>query len=134
MHRWLLALVIVLPAVELWGIVEMGRWIGGWETLILLVLGGILGAWLARLEGRKVWLQAQRQMQAGQVPGHALLEGLCVLAGGILLMIPGFLSDLVGLTMLLPVTRPLYRLAMYRWLERRVRKGSVTIHRGPDRW
>lgn len=134
MYKWLLALIIIVPAVEMWGIIQMGHWIGGWATFGLLLLTGFLGAGLARSEGRRVWQQAQRQMQAGQVPGHTLLEGLCVLAGGIMLMAPGFVTDIIGLTLLLPITRPFYRFALYRWLERKVRNGSFRIHRGPNRW
>jgi UPF0716 protein FxsA len=133
MQKGLIVLLIVIPAIELWGIIRVGQWIGGWETIGLLLLTGILGAWLIKTEGRKVWQQAQRQMQAGQVPGHTLLEGLCILAGGIMLMAPGFLSDIVGITLLLPFTRPLYRILLYRWLERKVRSGNFSIYRGPNR-
>jgi UPF0716 protein FxsA len=134
MYKWLVALMIVIPAAELWGIIEMGRHIGGWPTFGLLLLTGFAGAALARYESRKVWLQAQRQMEAGQVPGRALLDGLCVLVGGLLLMMPGFITDVVGVTLLLPVTRPFYRILLYRWLERKIRSGSFTIRRGPSRW
>jgi UPF0716 protein FxsA len=133
-YKWLVALIIIVPAAELWGIVEMGRHIGGWATFGLLLLTGFVGAWLARSEGRKVWQQAQRQMEAGQIPGNSLLDGLCVLVGGLLLMMPGFISDIVGFTVLFPLTRPFYRLFLYRWVERKIRSGSFTIRRGPPRW
>lgn len=132
MQKWFLLLFIIIPALELWGIIEMGQQIGGLATFGLLLLTGFLGTWFIRVEGRRVWQQAQTQLQSGQVPGHTLLEGLCVLAGGILLMVPGFLSDIIGLTMLLPITRPLYRILLYRWLERKVRNGSFTIGSGPN--
>ncbi len=132
MPRGLLILLIIIPALEMWGIIEMGQWIGGWATFGLLIATGFLGAWLIRTEGRKVWRQAQRQIQAGQVPGFALLEGLCVLAGGIMLMAPGFITDIIGITLLLPFTRPFYRIILYRWIERKVRSSKFTIHRGPN--
>ena len=131
MRRWLLALIVIFPGIELWGIIEMGQQIGGWSTLGLLVLAGVLGTWLAQLEGRKVFLQAQRQMQAGQIPGLSLLDGLCVLTGGLLLLFPGFVSDIIGITLLLPFTRPIYRRLLYRWLEQKMRNGSFTIRQGP---
>ena len=131
MRRWMLVLMIIFPGVELWGIIEMGKRVGGWSTLGLLVLAGVLGTWLAQLEGRKVIRQAQRQMQAGQIPGLSLLDGLCVLAGGLLLLFPGFVSDIVGITLLLPFTRPVYRRLLYRWLEGKMRNGSFKIHQGP---
>ncbi len=130
MRRWLLALVIIFPGLELWGIVEMGKRVGGWSTFGLLIVAGLLGAWLAQTEGRRVLMQAQRQMQAGQMPGMSLLDGICVLGGGLLLIFPGFLSDVIGLTMLLPFTRPLYRRMMYRWIERKMKNGSVTFRQG----
>lgn len=133
MHKGILALLIIVPALEMWGIIEMGQRIGGWATFGLLLLTGFLGASLVRSEGRKVWQQVQRQIQAGQVPGHMLLEGLCVLAGGIMLMAPGFLSDFIGITLLLPITRPLYRIWLFRWLERKARNGTFSIGRGPNR-
>jgi UPF0716 protein FxsA len=129
MQRGLLALLIIVPALEMWGIIEMGHLIGGWPTFGLLIGTGFLGAWLIRVEGRKVWQQAQQQMQAGQVPGLSILDGLCVLAGGIMLMAPGFLSDIIGITLLLPFTRPVYRIIMYRWLERKIRSGNFKLYR-----
>jgi UPF0716 protein FxsA len=133
-YKWLIALIIIVPAAELWGIIEMGRRIGGWQTFGLLLLIGFLGAWLAKTEGRKVWLDARRQMESGVMPGRALLDGLCVLVGGILLMMPGFITDVVGFTLLFPITRPFYRLLLYGWLERKIRSGSLSIRRGPPRW
>lgn len=133
MRGWPLALIVVFPGIELWGIIEMGKRVGGWSTLGLLVLSGVLGAWLAQLEGRKVIQQAQRQMQTGQIPGLSLLDGICVLAGGLFLLFPGFVSDVIGLTLLLPFTRTFYRRLMYRWLERKMKNGSFTI-RGGGPW
>lgn len=131
MKKGLLILLLLIPAAELCSIIEVGRRIGGWQTFGLLLLIGFAGAWFARSEGRKAWQEARRQMQAGQPPGQALLDGLCVLAGGLLLLIPGFLSDIVGVTMLLPLTRPVYRLLLYGWLARKARSGTFTIRRGP---
>jgi len=129
MYKWLLAVFIVVPFVELWGIFQVSGWIGGWNTLLILVLMGLAGAYLARMEGRRVWGEAQRQMQAGQIPGQSLLDGLCVLAGGILLLLPGFLSDIIGITLLIPFTRTFYRLIMLRELEKRIRNGNFKIGR-----
>lgn len=132
MQKKLFPMLIIALLIEIWGIYMMGQWIGGLLTFALLIGMGVLGTWFIKTEGRRVWQQAQRQMQAGEVPGHTLLEGLCVLAGGILLIVPGFISDIIGITMLLPFTRPVYRIYLYRWLERKVRSGNFTIHRGPN--
>jgi len=124
MARRVLVALIVAIALEVWLLVEVGDRIGALSTLLLLVGTGLAGVWLAQREGRRAWTEVQRQLQSGQPPGHALLNGLCVLAGGILLMLPGFLSDLAGLTLLLPATRPIYRRLLYRWLEKRMRGGG----------
>jgi len=123
-RKWMLALLIVIPLIELWLIVQVGIWLGGGTTFLLLLAGGVGGFYLARMEGRKAWMEVQNQMRLGQPPGHAMLNGLCILLGGILLMIPGFLSDIAGLTLLFPFTRPLYRGAMLRFIERRMRGGG----------
>lgn len=129
MHKWLLALIIVVPIAELWGIFQIGSWIGGWNTFFILILMGLAGAYLARAEGRRVWGEAQRQMQAGQIPGQTLLDGLCVLAGGILLLMPGFISDIVGITLLIPASRIYYRQIMLQWIEKKMRNGNFRIGR-----
>lgn len=129
MSRWLLWLLVIVPVAELFGIMLMVRWIGGWLTFALIVLTGIAGAWLARSLGRKVWLDAQRQLQSGEMPGRALLDGLCVLAGGVLLMLPGFLTDVLGAALLLPFFRPFFRLLLFGLLERFFRGGRLTIRR-----
>lgn len=129
MYKWLLAAFLIVPVIELWGILQVGDWLGGWTTFFILIIMGFAGAYLARAEGRKVWMDAQRQMQAGQIPGRTLLDGICVLAGGILLLTPGFFSDIVGITLLLPMTRPLYRQILLQWIENKMRNGNFKIGR-----
>jgi UPF0716 protein FxsA len=131
--KWLLALIILVPAAELWGIIRMGHWIGSWQTFGLILITGFLGAWLARREGRKVWQDAQQRLRTGEMPGRALLDGACVLVGGVLLMTPGFFTDIVGITMLFPLTRPFYRLILYGWLARKIRSGSMAVRYGGPR-
>lgn len=134
MSRRLFVCLIVVAVIEIWGIFMMVRWIGGWPTFGLIILTGIGGAWLARAEGRKVWADAVQQLGSGQMPGWAILDGLCVLGGGVLLMLPGFITDVAGLTLLFPFTRKMYRYLLYGVLERKVRSGQWTIRRGPPQW
>lgn len=129
MYRWLLAALLIVPIVEIWGILRMGDWIGGWNTFLLILVLSAAGALVAQFEGRKVWIEAQRQMQSGQIPGRAIIDGICVLLGGLLLLLPGFFSDLAGIIMLLPFTRPLFRNMILQWLEKRMRSGNFTIRR-----
>ncbi|GGD74089.1 FxsA family protein [Paenibacillus nasutitermitis] len=129
MLKWIVAALIVIPALEIWGIIKMSHWIGGLPTFLLILITGFAGAYFSKMEGRKALVDVQRQMQTGQPPGHAMLNGLCILAGGLLLLLPGFFTDIIGITLLFPLTRPFYRLAILRWLERKLRAGTLTIRR-----
>ena len=124
MKKWLLALLLIIPALELYLMLKVASWIGGGTTFLLIAATAIVGILLIQFEGRKVWQEAQVRMQEGQIPGLSLLDGLCVLGGGILLIIPGFLSDLVGLLLVIPFTRPYFRGRLLSWLERRMRGGG----------
>lgn len=123
-------LIIVLPILEIWGILLVGDWIGGWNTFMLLLFVGFIGAFTALMEIRKVSDQARRQLNQGQIPGRSFINGVCVLLGGLLLLIPGFISDIFGILLLLPFTRPLFQAYILKWIEKRMRNGSFfTIRR-----
>lgn len=129
MLKWLVAAIIIIPAIEMWGIIQVGHLIGGWATFLLILLTGFAGAQLARTEGRKALTEVQRQIQSGQPPGFAMLNGLCVLIGGLMLLMPGFFTDIVGITLLFPLTRPLYGKLIYRLIEKQIGRGKFTIRR-----
>ncbi|MCU6712442.1 FxsA family protein [Paenibacillus sp. J5C_2022] len=129
MYKWIFAALLVVPVIELWGILQVGDWLGGWTTFFIVVAMSAAGAYFLRLEGRKVWLEAQRQLAQGQMPGRSIIDGICVLIGGLLLLTPGFFTDFIGIVLLLPVTRPILRGIILQWLERKLRDGSFTIRR-----
>lgn len=129
MKKWLLLALLLAPVIELWGILQVSDWLGGWTTFWLLILMGIAGTFLAQAEGRKIWADVRRLMSVGQPPGRAMLDGLCVVVGGILLVIPGFISDILGIILLFPLTRPYCREILLRWLEKWMRSGNFTIRR-----
>lgn len=106
-------LFVVVPIVELMLLIELGQYIGLLPTLGLVMLTGVSGAWLARAEGMRVFFQFQREVASGRLPGQALLDGISVLIGGAFLLTPGVITDVVGFSLLLPLTR--------RWIQRRVR-------------
>lgn len=128
--RWLslvfLALLVV-PIAEIAVIIGIGKVIGGWQTLVLLLLESALGAWLVRREGAKAWLALRTALQTGRMPSAELADAALVLVGGTLLLAPGFLTDVVGFVFILPVTRPLARRLLQRAVERRLLGGSGTI-------
>lgn len=126
--KWLPWLLIVVPAVELFGLIAVGKWIGAWPTVALLLLSGLAGAWLVRLEARRVWRDARQQLEQGQVPASSLLDGICLLAAGLLLLTPGFSTDIVGLLLVFPISRTFFKVALGRWLQRRIADGRFTVY------
>lgn len=131
MIRIAFILLIVIPAVEIFGIIQMAQWVGGWNTFLLIILTGIIGAVVARFEGGKVIEDMRAQMQAGQVPGRSMIDGLCVFAGGIIMVVPGFVTDIVGFTLVFPLTRPLYRAVILKYIEKKMKDGHITFYRRP---
>ncbi|GIU87715.1 MAG: hypothetical protein KatS3mg009_2230 [Acidimicrobiia bacterium] len=125
---------VVVPLVELYVIVQVGQAIGVLETLALMLVVSFVGAWLARHEGTWVWTRVREQVAAGRVPADELLDGALVLAAGLLLLTPGFVSDAVGIVALFPPTRAVLR----RLVKRRFtfvalgRPGSGRGPSGPD--
>ena len=113
-------LFVVVPLVEIYFIVQLGQVIGAWWTILLLIAAGFLGSYLVRKEGRRAWLALQEALGSGRMPARELADGALVLVGGTLLVTPGFLTDVVGLFCVLPVTRPLARGMLARVIARRV--------------
>src|SRR4051812_49907750 len=111
---FLVALFILIPIAELYVILKVGDLIGTVPTLALLVADSLLGAWLMRSQGRTVWRRFQETMQAGRVPHREVFDGVLVIFGGAFLITPGFLSDIVGVFLLLPPTRALMRRFLIR--------------------
>jgi UPF0716 protein FxsA len=123
----LLALFVLLPLVELAVLLQVGRLIGlGW-TLALVILTGVLGASLARRQGLRAWLAIRAELQNGRMPGSALLDGLLILIGGIVLLTPGILTDLAGFALLVPGTRRIVRRALKGRFERAIARGETNF-------
>jgi UPF0716 protein FxsA len=127
---WLIVgLIILIPVLELWGLITVGHWIGPLPTILLVIASGVLGGYLMRREGMRTWRLAMIQLQNGELPGATLLDGALILAGGIFLLTPGFFTDIIGFILVLPWTRPIVRHLILRWLERKLRKGAVFVWR-----
>ncbi|HSP36261.1 MAG TPA: FxsA family protein [Frankiaceae bacterium] len=120
MSALLLLLFLAVPVLELYVILQVADVIGGWLTIAVLIAESFLGAWLVRREGRRTWQAFQRALEEHRPPGREVADGALVIVGGTLLLTPGFLSDIVGLFALLPITRPLARRLMLRFAARRV--------------
>ena len=101
----LVVLFLVVPAAEIYVIIQVGQAIGVLPTVLLLVADAVLGSWLFRREGRKAWRALQEAIAAHRVPAKEVADGALVVVGGAFLLTPGFLSDVVGVLCLLPPTR-----------------------------
>ncbi len=112
-RRLLVVLLVLVPLVEVATIALVGRAIGGWPTVLLLLLTSVLGAWVIRKEGARAWRALREALSSGRMPARELADGALVLVGGVLLLVPGFVTDALGLLVILPWTRPFARI----WLE-----------------
>ena len=123
---WVLALLfVVVPIVEIYVLIQVGQVIGAWWTVLLLLADGFLGSWLVRHEGGRALRALREALAHGRMPARELADGALILVGGTLLVTPGFVSDVAGLFCILPVTRPLARAALTRYLARRFLPGPA---------
>ncbi len=126
----LFLLFTVVPAVELWMLIEIGRQIGGFETMLYVVAVGVLGAWLGKNAGVSVLRELFASVREGAPPADKLVEGALVLVGSVLLVTPGVLTDVTGILLFFPPFRrwlaPRVKRAVLAWATRRgVQVGTV---------
>lgn len=120
----LAALFIGLPLLDSLLLIVFGRYLGFWMTVGLVILSGLVGAGLAKSQGLQVWRGIQRDLAEGRAPAQGLMDAVIILVAGGMLMAPGFITDLLGLSLLVPaVRRPIKRL-LRRRLERVVVRHS----------
>ncbi len=117
----LIALFIGVPFAEIYVLLQVGDAIGVVNTLGLLILISVVGAWLAKREGFGVLRRMQRSIDAGRVPGTELVDGFLILLAGALMLTPGFLTDILAILLLLPPVRAVVRRELRRRVARRIR-------------
>jgi UPF0716 protein FxsA len=127
--RLLVFLIIVIPALEIGFLLLSGKTIGVLPTIFLIVLTGVVGAWLAKKQGIEALRKAQQQMQYGQIPNEAILDGLCILVGGLLLLTPGFITDITGFLLLFPISRNKIKPILLSIIRKMIDKNQFTIIR-----
>jgi len=123
----LLVLFLLTPVIEIYVIIQVGQQIGALPTVVLLLAESALGAWLVKREGRRAWRALRGSLGTGAMPARELADAALVLVGGTLLLTPGFVTDVVGFFLILPVTRPLARRGL-AWLVAR-RATAAVSHR-----
>lgn len=132
MGKWLFLLFTVVPVLELWLLIEIGRLSSAWVSIGLVIATGMLGTWLAKREGLRVLREWQGTVQRGQVPEEGLTSAALILVGGVLLVTPGVLSDALGIALLVPVTRRWIARIVRRRIEAAIQRGTLRVSRfGP---
>jgi UPF0716 protein FxsA len=135
-RRWsalLVLLLLVVPLLEVVVIISVGRVIGGWPTFGLLLAESAFGAWLVRREGGRAWTSLQEALTTGRMPSRQLADAALVLVGGVLLLAPGFLTDIVGFLLVIPLTRPAARRLLEAMVARRLLGGVYASSAGRPR-
>lgn len=132
-HGWplvlLAVLLIAIPILEVWLLVQVGQKIGLLPTVLILIAQAIIGVLLMRHEGSRAWKALNDAFTQGKVPTGELADAALILVGGVLLMLPGFLSDIIGFVFLLRWTRPVARKIIAFFVARRINRLGIPVMR-----
>ncbi|MGY4112757.1 FxsA family protein [Aeribacillus composti] len=127
--RTLLIFFIVAPACEIGVLLLSGKTIGVLPTVLLIILTGFVGAYLAKKQGIQAVRNLQKEIQYGRIPSNAILDAIAILVGGIMLLTPGFISDIVGLFLLFPITRNWVKPFLIQFIKKWIDKHTIHIIR-----
>ena len=116
----LIGLFIAVPIAEIYVIIQVGEAIGAIPTILILVADSVIGSMLWRSQGRRVWARFRQTVERGGMPHREVIDGVLVVFGGAFLITPGFISDVVGILLLLPPTRAVIRRLLIRRLGKRI--------------
>lgn len=103
--RYLFLLFVIMPVLELYLLIRVGQWLGAWPTVGLVFLTAALGVSLLRQQGFSTLRTVRTRLDAGELPAREMVEGLVLVVGGAMFLAPGFITDILGFTCLLPPTR-----------------------------
>jgi UPF0716 protein FxsA len=132
-HGWPLALLalllIAIPILEVWLLVQVGQRLGLLPTVLILIVEAVIGVLLMRHEGSRAWKALNDAFTNGKVPTGELADAALILVGGVLLMLPGFLTDIIGFLFLLRWTRPFARKVIAFFVARRINRLGIPVMR-----
>jgi len=120
----------VIPVIELWILIRLGSEIGILNTILIVFLTGVVGAFLAKKEGLGIVNRIRIDMSQGKMPADELINGLCVLVGGAMLLTPGIFTDLIGLSLVIPGTRNFIKTKIREKMKKGIESGTI-IYYGP---
>ncbi len=124
----LFLLFTCIPLVELFLLLKIGSIVGALNTILLVIITGVLGAYLAQQEGLRTLERIRTLMAQGEMPGEPLIDALLILVAGFVLITPGILTDLLGFLMLIPATRAPIRRWIRGQLERKFKAGNAAVY------
>ncbi|WP_163971615.1 FxsA family protein [Oceanobacillus halotolerans] len=123
--RFLLLALLVIPALEIGVFIWAGGIIGPWWVVGLILLTGVVGVTFAKQQGVHTWNRAMESLNYGQIPREEIIDGICIFVGGVFLFTPGFLTDIVGFILVLPVTRNPFKKWLKKFFENRIKNGTI---------
>jgi UPF0716 protein FxsA len=125
----LFLLFTIIPVIELYVIIKIGGMIGALNTILIILTTAVIGAYLAKQQGLMVIGNIRQAVQESRVPGRELLHGLIVLLGGLMLLTPGFITDILGISALIPPIRDLYINLVRKLILNKIESGDWRIGR-----
>ena len=134
MVTWLVFLFTVVPIVELYILIRIGNVLGALNTVLLLIVMALVGAFLVRLEGMRIFTRTTTNLAQGIVPAEELVDGLLIFAAGVLLITPGVFTDVLALFLLIPLSRTLIKRWLRRRFDRMVASGKARFYFDERRW
>ena len=125
----LFLLFTLIPVIELSLLIEIGSYIGILNTVIIVILTALVGAYMVRMEGMGVMYRIQKNMQEGQFPAEEMISGAMILVAGALLLTPGFFTDIIGFLMVIPLSRNYISAMIKKYIEKKMSNDEIHINR-----
>jgi len=121
----------LVPFIEIYLLIKIGAQVGAFNTILIVILTGLLGASLARLEGIKTMTKVRESLNRGELPAEEMLDAMLIFVAGVVLLTPGFITDLTGLALLVPQARFWFKRWLRKkfdeWLDKTNGKGGMSI-------
>lgn len=129
MMWFIIITLIIIPVVEIMIFIWVGDMVGIWSVLLLILLTGVLGTLFVRSQGIQTWRKLQMSIRSGRPPGDDILSVICIVIGGVLLVLPGLLTDLIGILLVIPFTRGPFKALILHFIMRTLAKRGTIVYR-----